>query len=113
MNREQKRAFVKRAKKKGVGTEAAKAYAEIISNGSGKPTPPQDIVEGEKIKLNLKNITSRANYDNMSDKYKIFVNENENTIFTAHVEKPNLISFAEEPKWLFWSGDLIKVSEEE
>lgn len=112
MNREQKRAFVKKAKKNGVGVNAAKAYAEIISGGAGKPSPKQDIVENEKVKLNIENLKARQNYDRMSDKYKEFVETNTDTIFTAHVEKPTLVSLKEEPKWLFWCGDLIKVEEE-
>ncbi len=109
MNREQKRAFVKKAKKRGVNTDAAKAYAEIISNGAGQTSPKQDIVEDEKVKLNIENIKARQNYARMSDKYKEFVDASVDTVFTAHVERPTLISLKEEPKWLFWCGDLIKV----
>ena len=113
MNREQKRAFVKKAKKRGTSEKAAKAYAEIISSGSGTPTPPQEIVEGEKIKLDIDKIKERKNYEIMSDEYKEFVDKNTDTVFTAHVERPTLISLNEEPKWLFWCGDLIKVKEGE
>lgn len=112
MNREQKRAFVKRAQKKGVDKNAAKAYAEIISGGAGTPNLPQEITEGEKIKLDIEKIKARRNYERMSAMYKEFVDANPDTVFTAHVEKPNLVSLAEEPKWLFWSGDLIKVEQE-
>lgn len=112
MNREQKRNFVKKAKKRGINSDTAKAYAEIMSSGSGEPTPPQDFSEGENVKLNLENIKSRKNYERMTDNYKAFVEANEDTVFTAHVERPNLISFVEEPKWLFWSGDLVKVKHE-
>lgn len=113
MNREQKRAFVKKAKKKGVSADAAKAYAEIISNGAGKTSPKQDIVEDEKVKLNVENLKARQNYARMSDPYKEFIDANVDTVFTAHVERPTLISLKEEPKWLFWCGDLIKVRSDE
>lgn len=109
MNREQKRKFVKDAKKKGVKESEAKAYAEIISNGAGRNTDAQVISEDEKVMLDINAITSRKNYERMSDKYKEFVNGNSDKVFTAHVEHQNLISFKEEPRWLFWSGDLIKV----
>lgn len=112
MNREQKRAFVKKAKKRGVSVDAAKAYAEIISNGAGKTSPKQDIVEGEKVKLNVENLKARQNYERMTDLYKEFIDANVDTVFTAHVERPTLISLKEEPKWLFWCGDLIKVKED-
>lgn len=113
MNREQKRAFVKNAKKKGVKTTEAKAYAEIIGSGAGKNTDAQEISEGEKVMLNIQAIVSRKNYERMNDKYKEFVNNSTDKVFTAHVEHKNLISLVEEPKWLFWSGDLIKIKEED
>lgn len=47
----------------------------------------------------------------MAEAYKSFVEDNESVVFTAHVEKPNMISFLEEPRWLFWSGDLDIVEE--
>ena len=112
MNREQKRAFVKKSKKRSVSADAAKAYAEIISNGAGETSPKQDIVEGEKVKLNVENLKARQNYERMTDLYKEFIDANVNTVFTAHVERPTLISLKEEPKWLFWCGDLIKVKKD-
>ena len=113
MNREQKRDVVKKAKKKGIKESEAKAYANIISEGAGTPTPAQDITEGEKIKLNVEAIKNRKNYKDMSKMYKEFVEANADTIFTAHVERKTLISLNEnQNKWLFWCGDLIKVKEE-
>lgn len=112
MNREQKRTFVKNAMKKGIKESDAKVYAEIIGNGSGGGTPPQDISEGEQIRLNTVAIKSRKNYENTTDKYKEFIDNNSDMVFTAHVEHRNLISLKEEPCWLFWSGDLIKVNSE-
>lgn len=109
MNREQKRAFVKKAQKKGVSKKTAEAYAEIMDMGDGKVIEPQDIQEGEKVKLNSEIIKARRNYENMSDKYKSFIEANADKVFTAHLERPTLISFVEEPSWLFYSGDLIKV----
>lgn len=115
MNREQKRAFIKRARSKGVSQEVAEAYAEIAKNGSGEHTPPQDFLEDDKVKLNIDAIKSRANYNIMSQKYKEFVESNTNTLFSVHVEPrlKNVISLKQAPEWLFWSGDLIKVAETE
>lgn len=108
MNREQKRAFVKRAKKQGVKESDAKTYADIISEGVGKNTPEQEINEGDKILLNLDAIMSRKNYNKMNKEYRDFVESNSGTVFTAHIEHKKLISLTENPRWLFWSGDLIK-----
>lgn len=108
MNREQRRKMVKTAVANGVNKEYAKAYAEI-SKGTGLHTDAQLIEEDEKIKLNIPAIKSRKNYSVMNEKYKTFVEENANVVFTAHKENTNLISLKEQPEWLFWSGDLIKV----
>lgn len=113
MNRGQKRNFVKKAKKRGIAADVAKAYAEIINSGAGEVSPRQEIVEDEKIRLNIENLKARQNYSMMSDLYKEFIDANENTVFTAHVERPTLVSLKEEPKWLFWCGDLIKVGSDE
>lgn len=114
MNREQKRTFVKKAQEKGVNRDIAKIYAETLweRSGAGTHTPPQDINEGEKLMLDVDKIKSRRDYERMTDKYKEFINSNVDTVFTAHVERKTLISFAEEPEWLFWCGDLIKIEKE-
>ena len=112
MNRTQKRDFVKKLKKKGINEKVATVYADFISTrdgGSGAYSNPQNIAEGERVKLNVTNIKARKHYENMSEKYKEFVEASEDKEYTARVERENLISLAEEPQWLFWSGDLIKV----
>lgn len=112
MNREQRRALAKIAQKHGMSNELAKTYAEIAS-GTGEHTKPQVFEEGDKIRLNIEAIKARKNYERMSQMYKEFVESAGDTVFTAHVERANMISLSEEPKWLFWSGDLIKVVETE
>lgn len=104
MNREQKRNFVKKATKKGMDKKLAKTFAESVGSIH---SDPQDIEEGTKVKINIDLVKSRKNYANMSEKYKEFVESSTDQVFTAHIERRNLISFVEEPKWLFWSGDLL------
>lgn len=118
MNREQKRSLERRLRKKGHSKESAAEYVEsaatldtIIRTGSGIVSPPKKISEGDKVMLNLERIKSRKNYDKMSDGYKSFVEGNADAVFTAHVERPNTISMVEEPRWLFWSGDLDLITE--
>lgn len=114
MNREERRAMSRRLKRRGVknAAELVDAYDKankIRENvGEGKPSPAQTIAEGELVRLNVGLIKSRKNYENMVDGYKEFVNNNENTVFTAHIERENIISLKENPKWLFWSGDLLR-----
>lgn len=120
MNREQKRAMERKLRKKGYTEADAKQYVKsaealgsIIRLGSGEASPPQKFNEGDKVKLNLSRIKGRKNYDKMLDNYKEFVDGNADTVFTAHVERKNLISMQEEPRWLFWSGDLDLVERAE
>lgn len=108
MNREQRRKMVKIATKNGVNKEHAKAYA-AISKGTGTHTEAKSFDEDDKLMLNIDAIKSRKNYAVMNPKYKDFVDSSEGKIFTAHKENNNLISLKEDPRWLFWSGDLIKV----
>ena len=102
MNRKQKRDFIKQARKKGVSETDARAYL-TTQDGS-------EIKEGDKVKLNIYKIKSSPDYQIMNPKYKSFIEENKDTVFTAHYERETLISFVEEPKWLFWRGNLIKVN---
>ena len=118
MNREQRRALEKRVRKRGASPSEAKKVVELANNldfirqnGAGKPSPAKEFAEGDKAKLDVDLIKSRRNYDRMLQGYKDFVEGNGNEVFTVHVESPHMISFVEEPKWLFWSGDLIKVDE--
>ena len=113
MNREQKRAFVKKAKKRGATTREAKAYAEVVGSGVGQNLPAQEILEDEQIRLNVEAIRNRKNYNQMNPLYREFVDANVDIIFTAHVEHKDMISLKEQPRWLFWSGDLIKIEEGE
>lgn len=112
MNRKQKRTLVKQARIDGMSKELAKTYVEIAS-GTGEHTEPQVFEEGDKIRLNIEAIKARKNYERMSPMYKEFVEAAGDAVFTAHVERTNMISLAEKPKWLFWSGDLVKVTDEE
>lgn len=119
MNRKQRRTVEKAARKRGATEKEAKAYAEILSNadairtgGAGETAPPKKFEEGDKVTLNIERIKNRKNYDRMADAYKEFVSESEGAVFTVHIERENMISFVENPRWLFWSGDLDKVGAE-
>lgn len=109
MNRKQRRAVAKKARADGMSKPLAKAFSEIVG-GTGEHTPRQEIAEGDKVMLNIDAIKARKNYTLMTENYKKFVNDSDGVIFTAHLEREVLVSLVEEPKWLFWCGDLIRVS---
>lgn len=119
MNRDQKKTLERAYRKFGKSKSEAKKLSQqmydidkLRLNGVGDKTPPQKFQEDDKFLLDIKLIKSRKNYERMSDAYKEFVADNDGKILTAHVERGGLISAKEEPKWLFWSGDLIKPNEE-
>ena len=118
MNRDQRKILEKLYRKQGrTKSDAEKLAKQIygIDNirleGLGETTPPQKFDEGEKFKLDIEKIKARKNYERTLEGYKEFVEANQETIFTAHIERPNAISAVEEPRWLFWSGDIIKVEQ--
>lgn len=115
MNRQERRALEKRVRRGGASKDEAKTYVETISNadairaeGAGTASPAKQFEEGDKITLNVELIKSRKNYDRMSSGYKEFVEASAGEVFTAHIEHENMISLVENPRWLFWSGDLDK-----
>lgn len=106
MNREQRRKFDKQ------GFDGNKLAA--IMNAA---EDNQLIKEGEKVKLDVKRITGRADWQKMNEKYRTFVMDNAKVIFTVRYEekygdKPSLVTFAEDSTWLWWVGDLIVIKDD-
>lgn len=77
---------------------------------------------GDKCKLNIERITNRKEWANLNPKYKQFVLDNKNTVFTVQADnyKPKsdgfvaIVAFAEDttdPKWLWSVDDLIKIED--
>jgi hypothetical protein len=75
------------------------------------------ISEGTKVKLNTNQMKSHPDYKNLVPKYRDWVEDNQDKIFTVIYDenkknKPVLVCLKEDttnPKWLFWTGDLIIV----
>lgn len=112
MNRQQRRAFVKKAQSKGISKNVAEAYIAIKEAGLDKLSLPKQFQEGDRVKLDVEKIKGYKDYEKMNPKYKEFVESNADTVFTAHPERETLVSLKEQPEWLFWSGNLIKVKVE-
>ena len=114
MNREQRRNFVQKAKRAGVEERVAKTTMDIIMNGVGTFSPPNpDIKTGDIVQIDIEKVTARKNYDKMATAYKEFVMSSAGKLFHAVDEGHNTLHVEEDPRWLFWSGDLIKVNPEE
>lgn len=109
MNRRERRNFFKQVKNKGISKSTAEAYLAIRETGLDKPSLTRKFQEDDSAMLDIDKITSRKTYEKTAENYKSFVEASKGVIFTAHVERENLIGLKENPEWLFWSGDLVKV----
>lgn len=72
---------------------------------------------GDKVQLNMDAITSHPGYNERGTSYRKFCEENAGRIFTVEYNgdmNPSVVCLAEDttnPKWLFWTGDLMAVTE--
>ena len=70
---------------------------------------------GDKVKLSVDQITNDPTFGGKNEVYKKFIIDNRDTVFTVRLYSDGsdggrvLVEFVENPTWLFWSGDLIKV----
>lgn len=109
MNRETRR----KMKSSASANMAVHKIAEFI-NDIGQ-NAHDELSDGDKVKLNTKRIIGRKEFGRLQREYQEFVRSNSDTVFTVHITKrskggfPVMVELVESPKWLFWSGDLIRV----
>lgn len=111
MNREQRR--------KKLNRQLKNLMSELSDNLSWiADRIDQKLEDGDRVKLNVDQIVRRKDYSKMQPEYRNFVETNRDRAFTAHLYRKRedgfsaMVELAEEPKWLFWYGDLIKIEEE-
>ena len=79
----------------------------------------ESLLEGSKVKLDLKNIQDHPDYPRLIPEYREWVEGHSENIFTVEYDpkypiNPKLVCLAEDTtpaKWLFWIGDLIRIKE--
>ena len=78
------------------------------------------IEQGSKVKLNIKQIKSHPDHKKKTKAYRDWIDSHAEDIFTVEYDKNNnplvLVCLKEDttsPKWLFWTGDLIEVKDNE
>lgn len=103
MNREQKREFIKQARKKGFSEAEAKAYLQMQEGLQNEDS----IKDGDKVTINIEQIKSTKSYQNMTPEYREFIENSKGKVFTARIEKGHFAHLEENPKWLFWTGNLV------
>ncbi len=104
MNREQRRTLEKC--KKRMRSHAAYKLMQDTQN---------PLHEGERVRLNVDRIMNRKDYTRLTEEYRSFVESSRGKTFTVHLHRKRkdgfsaMIELAEQPKWLFWYDDLIRV----
>ena len=111
MNREERRRTAKNGTFMGVLNDIKMANQFKAAIEGAWP-----IKEGDKVKLNLDAIMKHPGYQQQLPAYRKFCEENTETVFTVAYDerlRQSIVCLVEdktEPKWLFWIGDLTKVS---
>jgi len=73
--------------------------------------------DGDKVLLDIEKIKARKDYYKTQSEYQSFVEQNKGIVFTARpYRKYNdgfsvMVELKEEPRWLFWYGDLIRITD--
>ena len=108
MNREQRRAFQKKNKK------SVREYAADKLNKLSQEIE-NPLHEGDLVKLDVDRITKREDYTKTTEEYRAFVESSRDRVFTVRLYRKRedgfsaIIELVEEPKWLFWYGDLVRI----
>ena len=124
MNRQEKRDLVKNLRKRGATKEQAISFMERITSNTNNP---RYAFEGEKVKLDVARLMSYKEWDfSFSENYKKWVLAHKDDVFTVEYDEyrkqkntkdlNSIVQLAEDetqPKWLFWSGDLIRIISQE
>ena len=93
-------------------------------NGFGKlmdaMTSTPVFSDGDKVKLRYEQIAKRTDYASKTENYRRFISENRDKVFTVRRITPGkehslieLVEDTSEPKWLWWDGDLKRISDED
>ena len=106
MNREQKRNLVKKVRKNGMSRKNAEKFAEIVNQKGNHYTPMQEVHTGDKVILKVDALKEKKNYGLMNPDYRSFVENSKGVVYTAVCERAELIHMEEQPRWLFWCGDM-------
>lgn len=113
MNREQGRKLKKAAKAKGINPHFTDIFIKMKQQDY---SPPITLVEGDKVRLNVAAIRNHPDYDRLTEKYRNFIQEHSDDIFTVifdehRKDNPFVVCLQEDTDgWLFYSDDLIKVN---
>lgn len=110
MNRQQRRKFVKDAKKKGISKGTAEAYLAVKEMGLdlSQAVVPKKYNDGDKVRLDVEGLKKQKSYETKSEEYRNFIDANAETVFEIGPSKGNLCTLVDCP-YVFYSGDLIKI----
>lgn len=108
MNREQRRS-VQKKQKKNVQKDAVDKLNQLAQEIDNP------LHEGDQVRIDVDRIVNRKDYARTTEEYRAFVESSRDRVFTARLYRKRedgfsaIIELAEEPRWLFWYGDLVRV----
>lgn len=128
MNREDRRKLTKKLKGKGVSEKSIAQYIELQKLKDNQLSN-EEFLEGQKVVLNYEQITGHKDYiknKNSTEshviRYHEFVESHKDQVMTVSYDKDHerhkyLVTLVEDEsediyKFLWWTGDLIKINEE-
>lgn len=105
MNRGERRNLTKRMRKNGIPKGNAEKFVKIV-DATDRYTPRKEIHTGDRVTLNVSVLKGKKNYGIMNPEYRDFVEKSDGVVYTAVCERDGLIHMEEQPRWLFWCGDM-------
>lgn len=112
------------AKKKSLNKNRTKEWLPFFKkllSESMNPSGEEDkdiLRDGDRVKINVDQITVRPEWSGLNQAYCEFVLSNRDTVFTAKIRSattggyPVIVDLEEDRTWSFWSGDLIRLETE-
>ena len=74
------------------------------------PRTAFSLENGDRVRFNLDRIRNRQDYKNLTVRFKLFVFDNMDRVFTVRLTRiKGIVELMEAPQWLFQETDLIKV----
>lgn len=123
MEKDKIKLIKKALRKTNLPLESQEAIINKLIYHSDNPTT---CYEGQKVMLDYERITSYQDWPRMRDEYKDFIISHKDDIFTVEFDEQkklngdsnydSMVQLKEDttkPKFLFWAGDLIPVTQKE
>lgn len=114
MNRAQRRSLDKKVRSK----NGLSQFDKLVLASFARSAEDNMLKDGDSVRLNVDQMMARGDWKRLNPKYRAFVQQNRDTVFTAKIRSrssggyPVIVELDGCDTWTFWSGDLMQVKEE-